>query len=64
MNSNNKQDYLGTKFSQHLFPTGQVNEEKNFKEEALGIGEKEEFWNQALKDSEYEGKFSMGKQYS
>jgi hypothetical protein len=54
-------DYMGSRYSQHMFPEGEINDTKDFKEESLDDERKDQFWNQVMTDSNYEGKFTIGK---
>ena len=64
MNPKNRHnDYMGSKYSQHMFPEGEINDEKDFKEESLDDERKEHFWGQLMSDSKYEGKFTLGELY-
>ena len=59
-NHNNDRDYMGSKFSQQIFPSGEVDDIKDFKEEVTDDDHKEQFWDQAMSDSDYQGKFTVG----
>jgi len=52
---------MGSRYSQQMFPEGEINDTKDFKEEALDDERKDQFWSQVMTDSNYEGKFTIGK---
>ena len=52
---------MGSKYSQQLFPTGEINEVKDFKEEISDEDNKDLFWKDSMADSKFEGKFTLGK---
>ena len=56
---NSGKDYMGSKYSQQLFPTGEINEVKDFKEEISDEDNKYLFWKDSMADSKFEGKFNL-----
>ena len=56
----NNKEYLGTKYSQHMFPDAELDDIRDVKEEINDEENKDQFWSQAMSDSNYEEKFTLG----